>query len=89
MNSPQVSSSASDAGDEETMQLATVIARALLGPTTRKQGRFCIDQFVRAVEAEMGGTLVVKAPSAGERRGVTEIRYASEGFAFGAGFNVQ
>lgn len=69
------------------MTLALALANSLLA-YTRDEGRYTLQLFTSACTSEMGGTLIVKAPSGREKRRVTEVRFASEGIIFTPGFAV-
>lgn len=62
----------------ETMALALRLAAAL--EHTRAESTFNVTQFLAAVEAGMGGNLVISAPHTRAKREVTEARYACEGW---------
>lgn len=47
----------------------------------RAEARFNMETFVRACEAQVGGTFVAEAPCARQKRTTLEAQYRSEGFA--------
>lgn len=61
----------------ETMELALRLAHAL--GSMRSESVFGVKQFCDAVEAGMGGTALLKAPSERAKREVSEARYMPEG----------
>lgn len=85
---PPGANAASDAApDPETMKLALALADAILA-YTREEGRYTLSLFTGACRAEMGGTLIIKAPSGREKRRITEVQFASEGIRFTPGIAV-
>jgi len=81
------SASVSDTTVDEVTLLAQAFAETF-GPMVRDEARFNLHQFFAAIKHNMGGTLIVKAPSDRVRRGALEVRYATEGITFTAGANV-
>lgn len=70
--------------DEEVQLISQVLASAVW-PYIRQEGRLNFEQFAARVQAGMGGTLVLTAPSLADKRKVAEVQFATGGLTVTAG----